>query len=176
MVSRASLRPRQQVLHLVQRGTRATAGRRRGQAYNLTAEESETSKEVITGKITVHSKLFLALFDFGASHCYISDSYTALYSIPVECLDNQWKISTSNGVVIFNRIYKNCTVELCNRKLSVDMLVLHTRGYDMILGMTWLSKYHAIIDCRNKIIIFKIPHQAKFQFDGEHKSAKERHR
>ena len=56
------------------------------------------------------------------------------------------------------------------------MLVLDTRGYDVILGMTWLRKYHAVIDYQNKKIIFKIPHQAEFQFDGEHKSAKERHR
>ena len=42
----------------------------------------------------------------------------------------------------------------------------------MILGMTWLSKYHVVINCRNKKIIFKIPHQAEFQFDEKHKSAK----
>ena len=34
------------------------------------------------------------------------------------------------------------------------------------------QQIHAVIDCRNKKIIFKIPHQAEFQFDGEYKSAK----
>ena len=112
---------------------------------------------MIIGKITVHSKLVLALFDSDASHCYISDSFTALHSIAVECLNNQWEISTCNGVVISNRICKNCTVELCNRKLLVD--VLDARGYDIILGIiTWLSKYHAVIDCRNKKVNFKMPH------------------
>ena len=42
----------------------------------------------------------------------------------------------------------------------------------MILGMTWLSIYHAVIDCRNKKIIFKISHQAEFQFDREYMSTK----
>jgi len=36
-------------------------------------------------------------------------------------------------------------------------------GYDMILGMTWFSKYHvayhAVIDYRNKRVIFRIPYQ-----------------
>ena len=86
---------------------------------------------MLTGKITIHLKPVLALFDSGVSH-YISDSFTALHSIPVECLDKQWEISIGNGVVISNRICKNCTVELCNKKLSVDMLVLNTRGYDVI--------------------------------------------
>ena len=52
------------------------------------------------------------------------------------------------------------------------MLVLDTKGYDVILRMTWLSKYHAVIDCQNKKVSFRILHQPEFQFDGEHKSAK----
>ena len=53
----------------------------------MTAEKAETSKEVITGKITIHSKPVMALFDSNASHYFISDNFTALHSIPVECLD-----------------------------------------------------------------------------------------
>ena len=121
----------------------------------MTAKEAQTFGEVVTGKIMVHSKPVLALFDSGASHYYISDSFTALHSIPVEYLDHQWEISTSNGVVI--SICVDCPVELCNRTLAVDMLVLDTKGYNVILGMTWLSKYHVVIDCRNKKVIFRIP-------------------
>jgi len=122
----------------------------------------------------VHSKLILALFDFDAFHYFISDSFTALHSIPLICLDNLWDISTGNGVVISNRVCKNCTVESCNRKLVVDMLVLDTTGYNVILDMTWLSRYHAVIDCWNKKFIFKISYLPKFQFIGEPKSAKKK--
>jgi len=54
------------------------------------------------------------------------------------------------------------------------MFVLDRRGYDVILGMTWLSKYYAAIDCQNKKVISRISHQPEFQFDGEHKSAKKK--
>ena len=89
VVKRAPLPPRQPVFHPSQRGHRAATSHGRRQAYNLTAEEAETSEEVITGKIMVHSKPVLALFDSGASHYYISDSFTTLHSIPVKCLDHQ---------------------------------------------------------------------------------------
>jgi len=59
---------------------------------------------------------------------------------------------------------------LCDRKLEADMLVLDTGGYNVILGMTWLSKYHAVIHCQNKNVIFRIPHQPEFQFIRERKS------
>ena len=71
--------------------------------------------------------------------------------------------------MITNRICKACTMELCDRKLEADMFVLDTGGYDVILSMTSLSKYHAVIDCRNKKVIFRISHQLEFQFIGERK-------
>ena len=52
--------------------------------------------------------------------------------------------------------------------------MIDTCGYDVILGMTWLSKYHAVIDCRNKSMIFRIPHQSEFQFVGESKASKQK--
>jgi len=76
------------------------------------------------------------------------------------------------GVIISDRICKDCIVELCNWKLAVDMLILDTKGYDVILGMTWLSGYYAVIDCRNKKIIFQILHQLEFKFEREHTFAK----
>jgi len=74
VIKKAPLTLRQHVFRLVQKGTRATTSRGRGQAYNLTAEKTETSKEVVAGKIMVHSKFVLALFNSAASHCFISDS------------------------------------------------------------------------------------------------------
>ena len=89
MVRRTLPPPPSQAIRPVQRGARTAAGRGRGQAYNLTEEEAEASEEVITGKIMVHSKPVLALFDSGASHCYISDHFVALHSIPVKSLDHK---------------------------------------------------------------------------------------
>ena len=70
-------------------------------------EEAETSKEVVVGKIIVHSKPILILFDSGAFYYFISDSFTALYSIPLVYLNSQWEISAGNKVVISNRVCKN---------------------------------------------------------------------
>jgi len=75
---------------------------------------------------------------------------------------NHWKINTGNGVTTTNRIYKAYVVELCGRKLEANMITLDTGGYDVIISMILLSKYHAVIDCKKKKVIFRIPHQPKF--------------
>lgn len=33
-----------------------------------------------------------------------------------------------------------------------NLLVLHMVGFEVILGMDWLSLYHTILDCRTEII------------------------
>ena len=41
-----------------------------------------------------------------------------------------------------------------DRELFEDLIVLDMDEYEIILGMDWLSKYHAKIDCRKKIVVF----------------------
>ena len=37
---------------------------------------------------------------------------------------------------------------------------------DVILGMEWLAKNHASIDCFNKEVVFRPPSQPSFKFKG----------
>ena len=69
-------------------------------------------------------------------------------------MDTPWEISTGNGIITTSRVCRFCPVVICGRKFSADMFMINTGGYDVILGMTWLSKYHAVIDCQNKSVIF----------------------
>jgi len=55
------------------------------------------------------------------------------------------------------------------------MFMINIGGYDVILGMTWLSKYRAVIDYQNKSVIFRISHQPEFQFVGESKASRQKH-
>lgn len=46
-------------------------------------------------------------------------------------------------------------IELCRRICVLSRM----KGFDTILGMDWLSKYYATIDCESKVIIFREPSQ-----------------
>jgi len=133
---------------------RAEASHRRGQAFNLTAEEVEASEKMVAGNILVHSAVVISLFDSGASHYYISTSFIMMHSIHYNDMNIQWEINTGNRVITTSRVCKSCFVEVCGREFSADMFVIDTGGYDVILVMICLSKYHAVIDCGNKSVIF----------------------
>ena len=57
--------------------------------------------------------------------------------------------------VKFNRVYKNCPLMVHDREFSVDLIALPFHEFDLILGMDWLSKHWAIVDCDKKIVLLK---------------------
>ena len=97
---------------------------------------------MVVGTILLHSVPVISLFDSGASHCYISTKFVIMHSIPYNNMDTQWEINTGNGIITTSKVCKSCSVEVCGRELGIDMFVIDTGGYDVILSMTWLSKYH----------------------------------
>ena len=54
-----------------------------------------------------------------------------------------------------NRVNKNCPIVIHDRKFSADLISLHFREFYLILGMDWLSKHKAILDCEKKTIVFR---------------------
>ena len=90
-----------------------------------------------------------------------------MHYIPCDDMNTKWDIITRNEIITTSRVCKSYSVEICGRELRANMLVIDTGGYNVILGMTRRNKYHAVTDCRNKSVIFRIPHQPVYQFVGE---------
>ena len=44
-------------------------------------------------------------------------------------------------------MYKKCSLKVHDRDFSVDLIALPFHEFDLILGMDWLSKHRAIVDC-----------------------------
>ena len=52
-------------------------------------------------------------------------------------------------------MYKNCPLIVHDREFSIDLIVFPFHEFDLILGMGWLSKYRAIVDCDKKAVVLK---------------------
>nr|CAD1821842.1 unnamed protein product [Ananas comosus var. bracteatus] len=51
--------------------------------------------------------------------------------------------------------------------MPVDLLALHKLGvFDVVLGIDWLTKYYATIDCKNRTVTFREPGQAEVVYRG----------
>ena len=43
------------------------------------------------------------------------------------------------------------------RELLADLVLLDVIDFDVILGMDWLAQHYGSLDCREKVVIFRIP-------------------
>ena len=58
-------------------------------------------------------------------------------------------------------------VRVSERKLYMDLIILDMYDYDVILGMDFLTKYNATIECQHQKVIFRLSISDEFSFVGE---------
>ena len=61
------------------------------------------------------------------------------------------------NMVETNIVYMGVGVSLSGYEIEVDLILLELHDFDIMLGMHWLSKYKALIDCYAKTVTFQTP-------------------
>ncbi|GJV04667.1 putative reverse transcriptase domain-containing protein [Tanacetum coccineum] len=55
-------------------------------------------------------------------------------------------------LVSTNTVIKGCTLTLLNQPFEIDLMPIKLGSFDVVIGMDWLSKYHAKILCDEKVV------------------------
>jgi hypothetical protein len=132
---------------------------------NVFAKENAT--DVVTGTIPLFGSIACVLFDLGATHSLISSSYVKLCRLSIESLEHNICIATPTGDTITYRKYVgNCPIKIEGRVLPAKLAVFGMLAFDVILGIDWLSKYKANIDCHRKEVTFRPHDMEEFTFYG----------
>ncbi|GJY49135.1 putative reverse transcriptase domain-containing protein [Tanacetum coccineum] len=93
------------------------------------------------------------LFDTGADRSFVSTAFSSLIDITPSTLDNSYDIELADGKIIgVDTIIRGCTLNLLNHPFNIDLMPVELGSFDAIIGMDWLSKYHAMIVCDEKIV------------------------
>lgn len=68
--------------------------------------------------------------------------------------------------IICDFVLIGCTIEIQGRILPADLIIFNMSGFDVILGMGWLSQNRASVDCFNKMVFFKSTDREEFSFQA----------
>ncbi|GKV02736.1 hypothetical protein SLEP1_g15133 [Rubroshorea leprosula] len=129
-------------------GVRTRAQQARVQV--MTHKEAAAT-DIITSTLPINSDYAHVLFDSGASHSFIARSYALKQALPVDTSDCELHVDTPLGGVMTTReVCRTVDIYVDGRQLSASMFVLDISDFDIILGMDWLSKHFASIDCHRK--------------------------
>lgn len=85
-------------------------------------------------------------------------------------LTDELLVHTSVGnVVIIDHVYQECEIEIDVIVMTIDLLPLELKEFDVILGMHFLSKYHTNVDYFKNEVVFKNSRVAKVVSKGKRK-------
>ena len=82
-----------------------------------------------------------------------------------EVLLDGFSTALPSGEVLYSDHWlKAVPIYIDGRELFADLVILEMQDYDVILGMDWLSKYNATIDCKKKMVVFQPSEEDQFMF------------
>lgn len=138
--------------------------------FSMGSERVPDATTVVEGTIFLAQKSGKALFDPGATHSFISHHFADTVNLNCENLNYEIEVCTPLGASVFSRKHvRNCEINIHNRTFPGDLILLPIEGYDVILGMDWLYRHHAHLDCHSKIVSFREPGKPRLELKGDHK-------
>ncbi|KAK1422205.1 hypothetical protein QVD17_25165 [Tagetes erecta] len=140
----------------------------RGRAFQITTEEAKVTPDVVTGKFLVNSVPAHILFDSGASRSFVSAKFVhhPLFVIEKLPIPLEVEIADNKNFLVFN-VYRSCLLIIEDEDYEVDLIPISMGEFDVVIGMDWLSRYHANIICSRKAIQLTSPSGRQICIYGE---------
>ncbi|GJV37106.1 putative reverse transcriptase domain-containing protein [Tanacetum coccineum] len=72
---------------------------------------------------------------------------------PNVVMNTFYDIEMADGnLVSTNTVIQGCTLTLLNQPFKIDLMPIKLSSFDIVIGMDWLSMYHARIICDEKVV------------------------
>jgi hypothetical protein len=125
----------------------------RGRVNHVAVEEAQEAPDVVIGMFLVNDTSTVVLFDFRASHSFISVVYVGKHNLHLALLRCQMIVSSPGGDMPTRQLCPNVNLKIGGGvDFITNLIVLESKGIDVIFGMDWLSKYKVLIDCAKKAV------------------------
>ncbi|GKA70407.1 putative reverse transcriptase domain-containing protein, partial [Tanacetum coccineum] len=113
----------------------------KARAYVIGGGGSNPDSNIVTGTFLLNSRYATMLFDSGADMSFVSTTFSTLLDVIPSTLDT-------------------------SHPFDIDLMPVELGSFDIIVGMDWLSKYHVVIVCDERIVC--IPYGDKvFIIEGD---------
>ncbi|GJT30655.1 putative reverse transcriptase domain-containing protein [Tanacetum coccineum] len=139
--------------HYANQCRKTTTNNAQGRAYMLRDRNAHQDPNVVMGMFLLNQHLARVLFDSGADKSFVSISLASMLNIPPITIDTFYNIKMADeNLVSTNTIIQGATLTLLNQPFKIDLMPIKLGSFNVVIGMDWLSKYHARIICDEKVI------------------------
>nr|GEY27926.1 hypothetical protein [Tanacetum cinerariifolium] len=134
-------------------GNRAGNGNVVARAYAVGTAGTNPNSNVVTGTFLLNNRYALFLFHTGADRSFISTAFSSLIDIIPTLLDHGYDVELADGRIIrVHTLIRGCTLNFLNHPFNIDLMPIEMGSFDVIVGMDYLVKYHAVVVCDDKLV------------------------
>src|SRR4051812_5920260 len=123
-----------------------------GCVNQISVEETIATSDIILGTLPVNHVPASVLFDPGASHSFMSESYALRHEFLFEEMFSPMIIQTPGSKWQTNRVSHGNQIAIEGLVFLASLIALKSSDIDVILGMDWLSRQNAVLDCKDKSV------------------------
>jgi hypothetical protein len=131
---------------------------------HVAVEEAQEAPDVVIGMFLINDTSAVVLFDSFASHSFISAAYVVKHNLPLALLRCQMIVSSPGGDMPTRQLCPKVNLKIRGIDFVANLIVLESKGIDVIIGMDWLSKYKVLIDHAMKSVKMTTPEGKETEF------------
>ena len=123
-----------------------------GRVNHVAAEDAKGALDVVLGMFPVNSHLATVLFNSEATYSFISTKFVEKHNLPIAIMKNRLVVSSPGGEMESRHVCPKISLAIEGVEFPAHLIVLESKGIDIILGMDWLAKFDGVIGCATKTV------------------------
>jgi hypothetical protein len=131
----------------------------------VAADATPDGADIALGMFYINAIPATILFDSGATHSFMSARYAHTNEIPLQNMKTPMIVITPKGHVEANHMIHRLTLTIMGREFWATTIILEASSIDLILGMSWLRKAKANIQCGRGTVELTSPKGETFQVE-----------
>ena len=141
--------------------------RTQARVYAVTQHEADAAPDMVTGIISILDHDAYTLVDLGATHSFASKPFLDRFQIEIQPLKGRMRVSLPVGdPLLADRVVRDSRVLIEGQEFPADLVTLDMRDFDVVLGMDWLSRHRATLDCYKEEVKLHRPEKLEVKFRG----------
>ncbi|XP_016676297.1 uncharacterized protein [Gossypium hirsutum] len=138
------------------RGAGNTEARQPALVYAARHREDRDAPDVITGSFLIYNLPYTALIDIRSTHLYVACTVSETLGIQSKNTVSEMTVLSPLGQLVgVSQFFRYVPLEVQKVVFLEDLMELPFGEFDIILGMDWLVKHRAILDCAAKRMVLK---------------------
>jgi len=128
---------------------------------HISTEEASEDEQVLVGMVSINSINTQALFDFGASHSFMSRRFAIEHQFSIRKVHTPFHIDAPSTTLVTNEVVNIAHLDVMGLTFSINFLIIDLEDLDVIIGMNWMSRHDGVIRCNPHSIELKHPSQVR---------------